>query len=90
MVLNFDFFFFNFQTYLESSVSYSYLSWLNDLPWLLYISLDVVLHIKRDIITIASHCYVAQHLERDIITIASHSITKNMKMKQSFINTFVN
>ena len=29
--------------YLESSVSFSYLSWLNDLLWLLYLSLNVVL-----------------------------------------------
>ena len=43
MILNFEFFFFNFQTYLESSVSFSYFSWLNDLLWLLYPSLDVVL-----------------------------------------------
>ena len=36
-------FFFNFKTYLESSVSFSYFSWLNDLLWLLYLSLNVVL-----------------------------------------------
>ena len=29
--------------YLESSVSFSYFSWLNDLLWLLYLSLNVVL-----------------------------------------------
>ena len=40
MILNFEFFFFYFQTYLESSVSFS---WLNDLLWLLYPSLYVVL-----------------------------------------------
>ena len=43
MILNFEFFFFNFQTYLESSVSFSYFSWLNDLLWLSYLSLNVVL-----------------------------------------------
>ena len=43
MILNFEFFFFYFQTYLESSVSFSYFSWLNDLLWLLYLSLNVVL-----------------------------------------------
>ena len=43
MILNFEFFFFNFQTYLESSVSFLYFSWLNDLLWLLYLSLNVVL-----------------------------------------------
>ena len=42
-MLNFEFFFINFQTYLESSVSFLYFSWLNDLLWLLYLSLDVVL-----------------------------------------------
>ena len=42
-MLNFQFLFFHFQTYLESSVSFSYFSWLNDLLWLLYLSLDVVL-----------------------------------------------
>ena len=42
MILNFEFLF-NFQTYLESSVSFSYVSWLNDLLWLLYLSLNVVL-----------------------------------------------
>ena len=39
MILNFEFFFFNFQAYLESSVSFLYFSWLNDLLWLLYLSL---------------------------------------------------
>ena len=34
VMLNFEFFFFNFQTYLKSSVSFSYISWLNDLLWL--------------------------------------------------------
>ena len=43
VILNFEFFFFNFQTYLESSVSFWYFSWLNDLLWLLYLSLNVVL-----------------------------------------------
>ena len=43
VILNFEFFFLNFQTYLESSVSSSYFSWLNDLLWLLCLSLDVVL-----------------------------------------------
>ena len=41
-MLNFEFFFINFQTYLESSVSFSYFSWLNDLLCLLYLSLNVV------------------------------------------------
>ena len=41
VILNFEFFFFNFQTYLESSVSISYFSWLNDLLWLLYLSLII-------------------------------------------------
>ena len=43
VILNFEFFFFNLQTYLESSVSFWYFSWLNDLLWLLYLSLNVVL-----------------------------------------------
>ena len=42
VIQNFEFFFFNFQTYLRSSVSFSYFSWLNDLLWLLYLSLDAV------------------------------------------------
>ena len=40
---NFEFLFLNFQTYIESSVSFSYFLWLNDLFWLLYLSLNVVL-----------------------------------------------
>ena len=42
VILNFEFLC-NFQTYLERSVSFSYFSWLNDLLWLLYLSLNVVL-----------------------------------------------
>ena len=43
VILNFEFFLFNFQAYLDSSVSFSYFSLLNDLVWLLYLSLNVVL-----------------------------------------------
>ena len=43
VMLNFEFFFFIFQAYLECSVSFSYFLWLNDLLWLLYLSLDFVL-----------------------------------------------
>ena len=43
VILNFLFFFFDYQTYLESSVSFSYFSWLNDLLWLLCLPLYVVL-----------------------------------------------
>ena len=43
VILNFLFFFVDYQTYLESSVSFSYFSWLNDLLCLLYLSLKDVL-----------------------------------------------
>ena len=41
VMLKFEFFFIYFQTYLESSVSFSYFSWLNDM--LSYLFVDVVL-----------------------------------------------
>ena len=42
MILNFEYVFFNFQTYLECCVSFSYFWGLNDLLWLLYLSLNFV------------------------------------------------
>ena len=43
VILNFEFLVFIFQANLECSVSFSYFSWLNDLLWLLYLSLHFVL-----------------------------------------------
>ena len=54
MILNLEFSFFNFHTYIESSVSFSYFSWLNYLIYY-YISLNFVL-----VIPIYATCYFSE------------------------------